>query len=125
MVLIDTHVLIWFMFDDSQLSERALSEIKSQDRVYVSISSFWEIAIKQSIGKINIVNSIQDIAEKCTDASIFILGIKPKHLDYIKKLPDIHKDPFDRLIISQAITENMTLITRDTNIQKYNINMLW
>ena len=125
MILLDTHALIWFMFDDSQLPEITLSRIKNEDRVFVSVASLWELSIKQSLGKINISNTIADIVEKCKEADIFILQIEAKHLDYVKKLPDIHKDPFDRLIISQAVTEAMTLVTKDTTISKYDVKTLW
>lgn len=125
MILVDTHALIWFMFDDSQLSANALSRIKSEDKVYVSVASLWEISIKQSLGKLNITNSICDIAEKCEEADISILTIEPKHLDHIKKLPDIHKDPFDRLIVSQAITENLPIVSKDGIIPQYGITTIW
>lgn len=125
MILLDTHTLIWFMFDDSKLSARALSAIKSENKVYVSVASFWEIAVKQSIGKISITGTIQDIADKCSEVDISILPIEPKHLDNIKDLPDIHKDPFDRLIVSQAITENMVLVTKDAIIPQYGVTTIW
>ncbi len=125
MIIIDTHTLLWFMFDDTKLSEEALSLIKTDDRVYVSIASLWEIAIKQSLGKLEIKNSVQELAGKCYEAGIDILSIEPKHLDCIKLLPNIHNDPFDRLIISQAITENMPLVTKDSIIPKYNIKTVW
>mgnify|MGYP002626776892 CR=1 FL=1 len=125
MILLDTHALIWFMFDDTQLSDSTLKRIKNEDKVYVSVASLWEIAIKQSLGKLNISNSITDIADKCNEADIFILPIEAKHMDYIKKLPDIHHDPFDRLIISQAVTEGMTLVTKDTIIPKYDVATIW
>ena len=125
MILLDTHSLIWFMYDDSQLSELALSEIKSEEKVYVSIVSLWEIAIKQSIGKINISNTIQEIADKCYEADVSILPISAVHLDQIRQLPDIHSDPFDRLLISQAITEDLAIITRDTMISLYDVKTIW
>ena len=125
MILLDTHSLIWFMYDDSQLSELALSEIKSEEKVYVSIVSLWEIAIKQSIGKINISNTIQEIADKCYEADVSILPISAVHLDQIRQLPDIHRDPFDRLLISQAITEDLAIITRDTMISLYDVKTIW
>ena len=125
MCLIDTHALIWFMFDDSNLSEEALKLIKSEKDVYVSIVSLWEIAIKQSLGKLDIDVSIEQLASKCKEVDITILPIRAEHLDYIKILPDIHRDPFDRLIVSQAITENMVLVTRDTIIPKYDVNVVW
>ena len=125
MILLDTHTLIWFMYDDSKIPESTLKRIKTEDKVYVSIVSLWEISIKQSLGKINISNSISEIVEKCKESNINILQIDPRHLDYIKKLPYIHGDPFDRLIISEAITEGMTLITKDSIIPKYEVIVLW
>ncbi|SEG45798.1 PIN domain nuclease, a component of toxin-antitoxin system (PIN domain) [Butyrivibrio sp. Su6] len=126
MTLIDTHTLIWFMFDDTQLSDKALSTIKTEDKVYVSIASLWEIAIKQSIGKLDIEVTSVELADKCSEAGIDILSITPKQLDYISKLPSIHNDPFDRLIISQAITEGLSIVTKDEKIAKYDgVNVIW
>ncbi len=126
MILIDTHTLIYILFASSNLSENARNTISSGEKVYVSIASLWEIAIKQSLGKLELDCSIDDIAAKCSDLEISILPIEPKHLSYISKLPDIHRDPFDRLIISQAITEGMPLVTRDTIIPKYdNLKVIW
>lgn len=126
MTLIDTHTLIWFMFDDTQLSDKALSTIKTEDKVYVSIASLWEIAIKQSIGKLDIEVTPAELADKCSEAGIDILSITPKQLDHISKLPSIHNDTFDRLIISQAITEGLSLVTKDEKIAKYEgVNVIW
>ncbi len=94
-------------------------------RVYVSVASLWEIAIKQSINKLNIRCSIEEITVMCTKAKINILPIDAKHLDKIKELPAIHNDPFDRLIIAQAITEGMDIITKDYYIPKYDIKTVW
>ena len=126
MILIDTHALIWFMFDDSLLSEAALQMIKNEDKVFVSIVSLWEIAIKQSIGKLEIEVTSSELADKCSEAGIEILPIEPKHLDGIGKLPDIHHDPFDRLILSQAMSENLPLVTKDDKIAQYDcVNVIW
>ncbi|WP_031548205.1 type II toxin-antitoxin system VapC family toxin [Oribacterium sp. FC2011] len=125
MILLDTHAMIWFMFDDSKLSERAMNSIKSSDKVFVSIASLWEIAIKQSIGKLDIDISAHELAEKCEDVDIAILPIKPGHLDKVKDLPFLHNDPFDRLIMAQAVTEGMALVTKDEKIAQYDINKIW
>ena len=66
-----------------------------------------------------------EIAEKCEQAKIYILPIMPRHIDYINKLPRIHNDPFDRLIVSQAIAEDMELITKDSVIPQYNVKTIW
>ncbi len=126
MYLLDTNALLYFLYDSGKLSPKA-SEIiyRSDEKISVSIVSMWEIAIKSSIGKLEIKSSISKIAETCEKEQIDILSIKPFHLDAIGKLPSIHGDPFDRLIISQAVAENLIIITRDGIIPQYNVRVLW
>ena len=85
----------------------------------------WEIAIKASIGKLEIKSSISKIADTCEKEQLDILSIRPFHLDEISKLPKIHSDPFDRVIISQAIAEDLMIITKDETIPQYNVKVLW
>ena len=125
MYLPDTHTLLWFLRDSPQLSKKALEIITTENKVYVSIASLWEIAIKKSIGKLEFEHSIEKIAELCHEKDILILQIQPKYFDKIIKLPNIHNDPFDRLIISQAIIENLVIITKDTIIPKYSLKTIW
>ena len=125
MYLLDTHTLLWFLRDSPQLSKKALEIITTKNKVYVSIASLWEIAIKKSIGKLEFEHSIEKIAELCHEKDILILQIQPKYFDKIIKLPNIHNDPFDRLIISQAIIENLVIITKDTIIPKYSVKTIW
>ena len=125
MYLLDTHTLLWFLRDSPQLSKKALEIITTENKVYVSIASLWEIAIKKSIGKLEFEHSIEKIAELCHEKDILILQIQPKYFDKIIKLPNIHNDPFDRLIISQAIIENLVIITKDTIIPKYSLKTIW
>ena len=125
MYLLDTHALLWFLLSDSRLPEDKKNLIEDTQKVYVSVGSLWEIAIKQSIGKLKIKHSIVEIAEKCIEKNIVILPIHPEELDKIKKLPDIHKDPFDRLFVSQAIRDNLIIITKDENIPKYPVESVW
>ena len=125
MYLLDTHTLLWFLRDSPQLSKKALGIITTENKVYVSIASLWEIAIKKSIGKLEFEHSIEKIAELCHEKDILILQIQPKYFDKVIKLPNIHNDPFDRLIISQAIIENLLIITKDTIIPKYSVKTIW
>ena len=125
MYLLDTHTLLWFLRDSPQLSKKALEIITTENKVYVSIASLWEIAIKKSIGKLEFEHSIEKIAELCHEKDILILQIQPKYFDKIIKLPNIHNDPFDRLIISQAIIESLVIITKDTIIPKYSVKTIW
>lgn len=93
--------------------------------MYVSVASLWEIAIKQSLGKLDIGLTVQELAQKCEEVGISLLSIEARHLDKIKELPQIHSDPFDRLIIAQAVTEGMELVTKDEKIAQYNLKIIW
>jgi len=126
MYLLDTNALLYFLYDSEKLSQKASDIIyHSDEKISVSIVSMWEIAIKSSIGKLEIKSSISKIAETCEKEQFDILSIKPFHLDEIGRLPMIHGDPFDRLIISQAISENLVIITKDGTIPMYNVKVLW
>ena len=126
MYLLDTNALLYFLYDSEKLSKKASDIIYHNNaKISVSIVSMWEIAIKSSIGKLKIKSSISKIAETCEKEQFEILSIKPFHLDEIGQLPTIHGDPFDRLIISQAISENLVLITKDGTIPPYNVQVLW
>ena len=126
MYLLDTNALLFFLYDNEKLSKKA-SEIiyHSDEKISVRIVSMWEIAIKSSIGKLEIKSSISKIVETCEKEHLEILSIKPVHLDGIRKLPLIHGDPFDRLIISQALMENFIIITKDGIISQYDVKVLW
>lgn len=126
MYLLDTNALLYFLYDSDKLSKRAAGIIYSNyERICVSIVSMWEIAIKASIGKLEIKSSISKIAETCEKEQLYILSMKPFHLDEIGRLPAIHGDPFDRMIISQAIAENLIIITKDAVIPQYHVKVLW
>ena len=126
MYLLDTNALLYFLYDSSKISKRASNVIyHSNEKISVSIVSMWEIAIKSSIGKLKIKSSISRIAETCEKEQLDILPIKPLHLDEIGRLPAIHGDPFDRLIVSQAIAENLIIITKDGTIPRYDVEVLW
>ncbi len=126
MYLLDTNALLFFLYDSEKFSKRAADVIYHNDeKICVSIVSLWEIAIKSSIGKLEIKSSISKIAETCEKEQFDILPIKPFHLDKIGRLPMIHGDLFDRLIISQAIAENLIIIIKDGTIPLYNVKVLW
>lgn len=123
--LLDTHTLLWSMFREEKLSETARSIIENADSLCVSAVSLWEIAIKQSLGKIEFKQSIVDIATECSRQDIQILDISPKHCELIKSLPMIHNDPFDRMIIVQAMEQQMSIVTKDTIIVQYPVTCVW
>lgn len=126
MFLLDTNALIWTLSDPEELSNPAKDVITNSDnKLFVSIATLWEITIKQSIGKLDLEGDVLDIVEECEREGINILSIRPQHLKKLEKLPLIHRDPFDRLIISQAIYEDLTIITKDSMIPKYDVSVLW
>ena len=125
MYLLDTHTLLWFLNDDPFLPEMTKELIGTSEKVYVSIATFWELAIKNSIGKLILSDSISRIMEICKEKEMILLPIKDTHLDVLSTLPHIHRDPFDRLLICQAKAERMTLITVDEYIVKYDVKTAW
>ena len=124
--ILDTNALIFYLYNPERLSKAALDIVYNENnQIYVSIVSLWEIAIKSSIGKLEIKNSMEEIAGICLKYKIELLAINPSHLDQIANLPQIHGDPFDRLIISQAIAEKLIIVTRDSIIPKYDVYTIW
>ncbi|QTQ13612.1 type II toxin-antitoxin system VapC family toxin [Treponema parvum] len=125
MYLLDTHTFLWFLHNSPHISQKALNIIGTEEQIYVSIASFWEIAIKKSIGKLKIEYPIQKIETLCCEKDISLLHITSKHLDTLISLPNIHNDPFDRLLISQAMSENLSIITKDSIIPQYPVETIW
>ena len=122
--LLDTHALLWYLTDDVNLSETAHSIIDTAE-CYFSKVSLWEIAIKQSLGKLQYKHSIPEILDLCRQENFLNIPVTENHIERIKTLDFIHRDPFDRLLIAQAQYENLTLITRDTIIPKYDVKTVW
>ena len=125
MYLLDTHTLLWFLNDDPKLSKKVKELIETTQQIYVSIGTFWEMSIKNSIGKLSLPAPISEIIAGCESLGFSVLPIKAAHLERLKTLPFIHRDPFDRLLICQAQAEDMTLITVDESIVKYDVRTKW
>ena len=125
MYLIDTHVLLWMLFKKEKLSDRVIELINDSDYLVCSVVSLWEISIKQSLGKLEFRQSIKEIERLCLRHGILLLNITGEYCEAIKKLPPIHSDPFDRMIIAQAMTEKLTIITKDEKIHQYPVSAIW
>ncbi|WP_338812168.1 type II toxin-antitoxin system VapC family toxin [Bernardetia sp. Wsw4-3y2] len=125
--LIDTHIFLWILSDYKKLSTKALEIIENTDNIlFLSSISFWEIAIKSSIGKLNIPISLNDLEKEAQSRNIITLNITTKHFLNVANLPFHHQDPFDRVIISQSHLENIPLISADGKFQDYEeINCIW
>ena len=123
--LIDTHILIWFLEGNTSLSKRAKNLIIDTDnQIFVSTASLWKMTIKMSIGKLKLSQTLPEIMEQMKSDGISILSIQEEHLLTLLALPFHHNDPFDRLLIAQAQTENLVLITDDNKFNLYNISIL-
>ncbi|MGB3850485.1 MAG: type II toxin-antitoxin system VapC family toxin [Tunicatimonas sp.] len=124
--LLDTQAIIWMLENDPKLSKGASLVIKdAQNELYASIVSLWEMTIKRSLGKLNIRPSLDDVQLELRRIQIPILPIEMSHLKKLQGLAYHHKDPFDRLLISQALAESLTLISSDGEFKKYAIKVLW
>jgi len=125
--LLDAHTLIWFLEDDEKLSRRARSEIKNiRNQCFVSIAVLWEIAIKVSLGKLQLRAEFNKIHEFLHETSIEILPLELEHLEVLLHLDFHHRDPFDRIIIAQAESEDLIVISKDSFFSKYSqVKSLW
>ena len=117
--LLDTNVLVYLLCAPQELSPEAKRVVQTERHLFASIASFWEIAIKQSLGKLSIPLGIPELEAVCLERDIGILPITATALERIKTLPDIHRDPFDRLLVAQALDEGLAIVTRDSTIPQY------
>ncbi|MGD1702444.1 type II toxin-antitoxin system VapC family toxin [Dapis sp. BLCC M229] len=123
--LLDTHTFIWLSENDSNLPNNIRDMIDVADRVYLSIVSLWEIAIKLNIGKLSLQRSYENIGIELEFSDILLLPIS--FIDTVQTcyLPLHHRDPFDRMLIAQAMNRSLVLISRDTKFDAYPIQRLW
>lgn len=124
--LLDTHAFLWFVSGDSQLPASIRTKIEDISQpCFLSSASLWEIAIKQQIGKLTIAITLQELFDYIERNQIEIIQITYEHLLCLSGLPAHHSDPFDRLIVAQAITEDLVLISRDKGLKKYKVKQQW
>jgi len=125
--LLDTHTAFWYFEGSHELSLKAKAAIENSDNfIYVSVVSAWEIAIKRSISRYNnILCSVTEFLDEIAACGFELITLTPNHVIPVETLPYHHRDPFDRLLISTAIIEEMVFISGDENVPKYNIKWLW
>lgn len=125
-VLLDTHALIWFTEGSDKLSLKAKSEIDNKNNSkFISIATLWEIVIKSSKEKLELKRSFVEISHFLSINSIQIINIEIAHLNTLLILPHYHGDPFDRLLIAQAIMEDLTIISTDKHFKNYPVKVIW
>lgn len=126
-LLLDTHAFLWFVLNDQRLSPNAQSLISNANNdIEISPASYWEIAIKISLGSYSLSEPLDVFIERQLVINQFhLLHIEPKHVKPLTSLPFHHRDPFDRLIISQAIAEQIPVISADPVFDSYAVQRLW
>lgn len=126
-ILLDTCTFLWIITDDSRLSRRAKDRFADPDNsVYLSVASSWEIAVKYKLGKLSLPGSPEEyIPAKREQHGIDSLSLHEEATLYLTKLPDHHKDPFDRILICQAIVDGLTILTPDELITQYPLHCVW
>jgi PIN domain nuclease of toxin-antitoxin system len=125
--LLDTHAFLWFIFNDARLSPLARTLMSDpNNQLYLSSASFWEIAIKVSIGKYHLPGPFGAfMAAQLTQNQINILPITVPHAATVAGLPFHHRDPFDRMLVAQTLVEGWALISEDNSLDGYGINRRW
>ena len=124
--LLDTHTALWLFEGNDKLPQHAQDIIFDADNeIYVSIVSAWEVAIKVSLNKLDFNGGVAIFLSAIEANNIKLLSIKNDYVKTVEKLSFIHRDPFDRLIISTALAEDLTIITIDESIQKYDVHWIW
>lgn len=120
-LLLDTHVILWWLLDDAALSDEIKDSLDHEPDVYVSSATIWEVAIKQAMGKLN---APADLPERIRGSGFRELAISFEHAQAAGRLPLIHRDPFDRMLVAQALCEGLTLVTRDRWCVEYDVPVL-
>ncbi len=126
-LLLDTHAFIWWDSDPEKLSPRALALCEDPaNQLHLSVASLWEIKIKAQLDKLKLSSPLSDIVSAQREAnSLFLISIEANHAYALDDLPDHHKDPFDRMIIAQARAEGLRLISHDSIIRRYPVDVEW
>lgn len=125
-LLLDTHAFIWFSENDARLSHLAKEAIESPAHTrFVSMATFWEMAIKISIGRLPLLKDLKEIIAEVQANGFDLLPILPTHILKVENLPYFHRDPFDRMLIAQALVEDFTLISNENLFDQYNVQRIW
>ncbi len=120
-LLLDTQVIVWWDRGSRSLGKKASDAITNADEVYVSAASEWEVAIKAALGKIRYQRSL---LEAVMDAGFKGLGVSFEHARTVRKLPLIHRDPFDRILLATSSVEGLTFVTADSELGQYPVEIV-
>jgi PIN domain nuclease of toxin-antitoxin system len=123
--LLDTHAFLWYLLGDSNLGNKAKEAIDAKTGLYFSIASLWEISIKINVGKLQLNRPFEDLPKELEYINVQILPITFQDTEIYTSLPLHHRDPFDRILVAQAINYSLVLISRDEAFDAYPIQRVW
>ncbi len=121
-LLLDTHVFLWWRLDSRRLARSAREKIATAEIVWVSAASAWEIAIKRGLGRLKLDESFGSMV---ADSDFSSMDVTFAHAERVGTLPAHHADPFDRMLVAQALVEGATLMTHDRQLAPYDVPILW
>ena len=125
-LLLDTHAFLWFVTGDPRMGGKARRQMEAgETELYLSAASVWEMAIKTSLGRLTLPTSLHEYVEEKIEAGFRILPVEWPHAAAVAKLPFHHKDPFDRLIIAQGMTEKIPIVSGDQAFKAYGVKIVW
>jgi len=125
-LLMDTHAVLWFLSDAEKLSAAAFGAIlEPSNEKYVSIASAWEFAVKLSIGKLKFEGGVECFLNILEDNGFGLFPIKGKHIVRLENLPFHHRDPFDRMLVATAMSEDMSIVSGDSSLSLYGVPIVW
>lgn len=125
-ILLDTHALLWFAADDARLSRKAATTLEHDaSELYISVASVWEMAIKASVGRLELPDSVDNYVAAKLDEGYRLLPIERADASGVERLPWHHRDPFDRVLVSQALSRELPIVTRDRVFKKYRVRTIW
>lgn len=124
--LLDTHVWIWLLEEPSRIAEPVLQQLEAADTLVLSVASMWEVAIKKELGKLAMKSSLEVMRDEILrEMHASELAIQTAHALGAARLPKLHKDPFDRMLVAQAQVEDLVLVTADETVRQYGGSVLW
>ena len=124
-ILIDTHVLLWALQDEAKLSSRVRALLPAAE-VWISVASIWEIIAKVQIGKLDLPRPVADyLTEKLRANGVSVLALTFDHVRRLEQIPLHHRDPFDRILVTQSLAESMPLVSADPLLKRYSLEVIW
>ena len=126
-ILLDTNAFLWAATSDVRLSSRARELLLAEDsELFVSVASLWEMTIKFQIGKLKLPTGLEQfIGKQLSETALSVLSIHPEHITALSAVPLLHRDPFDRMLVAQSLSERMPLMGSDKEMGRYPVEIIW